>query len=78
MTKNINDGKDIVAFIAEAVIKNRHRIGLTQKELAYKSKLNETSIKQVESGKADPSVYTLYKITKALNIKLRQLVKGFL
>lgn len=77
MTKSINDGKDIVAFIAEAVIKNRHLIGLTQKELAYKSKLSETSIKQIESGKGNPLLSTLIKIAKALNIKPYQLVKNF-
>lgn len=43
---------------------------LTQKELAVASRLSQSTIAQIESGRKDPSVKTLEKLARALDIQL--------
>jgi len=47
-------------------IKNK----LTQTELADRAGLRQTTISRIEGGKANPSLKTLLKITKALEVNL--------
>ena len=44
--------------------------GLSQEDLAYKSKLDRTYITYVENAKKNVTIETLYKITQALDITL--------
>ena len=46
---------------------------LTQEVLAEKVGVHPTYIGKIESGKSNVSVKCLYKISKALNIKLKDL-----
>ena len=50
--------------------------GLTQKELALKSKVSENAIKQYESGKRQPKMEYLMKISSALNVNLIDLISS--
>lgn len=43
---------------------------LSQQELAELSKISQSTIAQIESGKKDPSINTLKKIASALDIEL--------
>lgn len=68
--------KDISLIIAEEIKKQRKNKGLSQKELARKSRLSEDSVKQIENGKSDPPVFTIYKIAKALGVELSRLLQN--
>lgn len=56
-----------MATTSETIKKLRLNLNLTQKELAEKSSLSESSIKSYESGTRNPKVEALEKISAALN-----------
>lgn len=51
--------------------------GLTQVDLVGKidGDIDTTNISRIESGRTNPTIYTLYRIAKALEIELEELVK---
>lgn len=53
----------------------RLRAGLTQEQLADKADFHRTYIGFMEQGVYSPNLYSLSKITKALGIKLSDLLK---
>lgn len=59
--------------VGENIRKLRKKAGLSQEQLAEKAKLDLTSISEVESGLRNPSLKTLYKISLALKISLKEL-----
>ena len=56
--------------------KLREKQKISQEELAYKSKLNPAYISHLERGIYSPTLYVTWKIAKALDISLSELVKG--
>ncbi len=46
---------------------------LSQEELAAKAQVDLTSISEIESGLRNPSLKTLHKIARALNVSLAEL-----
>ncbi len=56
----------LLLHIATEVQKNRKLLGLTQKELAKKSQLSNTTIVRIEEGKHDFRLETLYKLSQVL------------
>lgn len=63
--------KDI---IHDNLIRIRTYRQLTQKQLAKKSKVSQATIAQIETGIKSPSLKTLRKISKALNVSIGTLV----
>lgn len=53
----------------------RHKKGLTQEQLADKADFHRTYIGFMEQGVYSPNLYSLTKISKALGIKLSELLK---
>ena len=45
--------------ITQAIIDARHQSGLTQKELAEKTGIDQAAISRIESGNANPTLNTL-------------------
>lgn len=60
--------------VGENIRKLRIREGLSQQQLAEKAKLDLTSVSEIESGLRNPSLKTLYKISLALKVSLKELV----
>ena len=58
----VNLGKSLKFYRLEA--------GLTQEDLAEKVGIHPTYVGKLEGGKNNPSVMTIYKITRALKVKL--------
>lgn len=52
----------------------RTKVKLSQEKLAELSDMNKNSIGAIERGESKPSIETLEKIAKALNIELKELV----
>ncbi len=48
----------------------RERREMTQTDLAKKSRLSQSTIAQIESGKKDPSLATVKKIAEALDVHM--------
>lgn len=51
----------------------RIKRGLTQEELAERTKLSVRTIQRIESGEVDPRTYTLTLLAEALNVELELL-----
>ena len=54
---------------------NRHKVGLSQEELAYKCNLDRTYISLLERGKRNPTLNVLFGISSALNLSTSEFVK---
>ena len=52
----------------------RKRLKYSQEKLAELSNLSKNSISTIERGESKPSIETLDRIAKALNIELKELV----
>lgn len=63
-------------IIRENIRKLRAKLGLTQDDLAKKADIKYTTLMKVESGVVNkPSVQTMAKIAKALNVLIEDLIK---
>ncbi len=65
------ESMEILAGIIGAVIKQRHDLNLSQRDLASACGLPHSSIARIESGRNVPNLTTLLKIVKALNLEVR-------
>ncbi len=54
----------------------REKQGLTQLDLAAKIEgdFDTTNVSRIESGRTNPTLYTLYRIAKALEVDINQLL----
>lgn len=66
---------EILAKIAKNVKYYRKRNNLTQGQLAGKAKVHPSYISKIENAKTNIFLSTLYRITKALKISLKDLVE---
>jgi transcriptional regulator with XRE-family HTH domain len=55
----------------------KHR-GLSQRRLAQKAKMSYTYLSNLEKGKADPSLSTIKRLAKALNISAKLLTPHYI
>ena len=59
--------------LGKQIKKQRRKLGYTQDQLAEKSGLSTKYIQFVESASRTPSLKTLYRIAKALGVKVKDL-----
>lgn len=57
--------------IIQAMIDARKNTGITQKQLAEKTGINQADISRLENGNANPSIRTLKKLAEGLGMKLK-------
>lgn len=60
----------IISKLGKKLKEIRTHKGLTQELLAEKVKIHPTYVGKLEMGKSNPSVKMLYKISRALGVKL--------
>lgn len=53
---------------------SRKQRGITQEELAQRSGVNRKTIGRIERGRGKPTVRTLEKLARALDVSLRELL----
>jgi len=62
--------------LAQNIKRLRKQLKLSQEELAKKAGITYSTLIKIESGKNDnPTIKTLLKIAKALNVKIDDLLK---
>ncbi len=69
----MNDA-DFTGKISDNLSKIRKQLRYTQKEVAEKAGLNPNYYAKVERGDGVPSLKTLYKIAKALDVTVTDIV----
>ena len=57
--------------ILQALIDARKKLGLTQQELARRTHINQADISKIEKGNSNPSLNTLKKLAKGMNMRLQ-------
>ncbi len=59
--------------IGEVIKSKRKALGISQKKLAELAGISNTYLSDIEVGRTDPSLKTMTKIAKALEIELKDL-----
>jgi transcriptional regulator with XRE-family HTH domain len=57
--------------IMQALIDARKKLGLTQQQLAQRTKINQADISKIEKGISNPSLNTLKKLAKGMHMRLQ-------
>ena len=60
--------------LGQNIKKYRKKIGITQEKLAELARIDPKSIIQIENGKRNPSLKTISKISRSLNVKTQELL----
>lgn len=60
-------------LLAKRLKEIRSEKGITQEELAYRSELTLSQIARIETIKINPTVSTIFKIARALDVPLNEL-----
>ena len=68
---------ELLKIIGANIKRVRESKGLSQVDLVGKieGNIDTTNISRIESGRTNPTIFTLYRISQALEIKLTDLVK---
>lgn len=65
---------DIQEATAKTLVFYREKSGLSQEELAHRADLHRTFISQIERGLKVPTLLSIFKISKALEISPTQFI----
>jgi len=68
---------DIDAFsrrLIDTLIRERQARGLTHERLAAKAKISRQAIGKIESGLRNPTMLTVYKLARAMDMTLEEFV----
>jgi transcriptional regulator with XRE-family HTH domain len=60
-------------LLAKRLKEIRSEKGITQEELAYRSELTLSQIARIETIKINPTISTIFKIVRALDVPLNEL-----
>ncbi|WP_026711780.1 helix-turn-helix domain-containing protein [Flavobacterium filum] len=71
------DKQELLKSVGKRIQDIRISKGLTQVDLVGKidGDIDTTNISRIESGRTNPTIYTLHRIAVALDVKLEELVK---
>lgn len=61
--------------VGNRIIELRTKKGLNQSDLARACGKDRQAIEKIENGKVNPTVFSLYEISKALAVPLEELLK---
>jgi len=62
--------------LGESILFYRKKSKLSQEELAAVSDIDRTYLAQIESGRANPTIKVLNKLSRSLRVKLKKLFDG--
>ena len=64
---------DLLLKLGENIRTLRLKKNMSQNDLAIECNFEKASMSRIESGKSNPTIKTLYKISKVLNVPLSEL-----
>ena len=74
--RKVNGAAAYLAALGQAVRRHRERQGLSQEQFAFEVELDRTYVSGIERGVRNPTVATLVRLTKALDIAPSALLKA--
>lgn len=69
--KSIIEEMEGIADIVGTIVSRRNEMGISQRELAYKTGLSQSTIARIESFKITPNIDTLLILLHNLGLKLK-------
>lgn len=69
------DKSELLKSLGSRIQKIRESKGMTQVDLAGKieGEFDTTNVSRIESGRTNPTIFTLYRISEALEVTLEEL-----
>lgn len=71
-----SDAETPQAKFAANVTRLRDRRGLTQEQLGWASGIHQTAVARIESGERKPTLETVFKLAKGLEVAPAELFAG--
>jgi DNA-binding XRE family transcriptional regulator len=65
--------KKFMVAVGNKIKQHRHKNNITQSDLAIECNFEKATMSRIESGKSNPTMRTLIKISKALDIHISEL-----
>ncbi|WP_215233838.1 helix-turn-helix transcriptional regulator [Dyadobacter linearis] len=65
---------ELQKLVGKRIVQLRTEKGWSQSDLARACEKDRQSIERIENGKVSPSLYSLYEIASALEVRLENLV----
>jgi transcriptional regulator with XRE-family HTH domain len=65
---------EVLVKLGERLKKLRLEAGKSQTVLAYECEMDKPNLRKIEKGKTNPTFKTLYRLSNALNISIKELV----
>ena len=72
---NINTKDSFLKKLADNIVKYRKQQNMSQTQLAKLCDCYQQNIQRMEAGKIMPSIYFIHKISVALGIEIKDLIK---
>lgn len=62
--------------LGQRVFDERKRLKISQEELAFLCRIDRTYMARIEEGKANPTIRVLFKMSRALKVRITELMRG--
>ena len=76
IVEKAQEKKDFAKVVGARIKEVRKENGLTQEKLAEVAGYDSAYIGHVETGRYSPSVYTVWRMAKAMKIDISELLRG--
>ena len=67
--------KDLQKCIGDNIREIREKQNVSAQELASRCNFEKSTMSRLESGNTNPTIFTLYKVSEALEVELQELVQ---
>jgi len=64
---------NIQTRLGERIVKLRNNLGIRQVDLAFRAEMDDAFLRRIEAGKVNPTIKTLEKIAKGLDVEMKDL-----
>jgi transcriptional regulator with XRE-family HTH domain len=65
--------KDFAYLIGRAIVRERRRSGKSQEDLAYEAQMSVRHLREIEQGRANPTIGTLHRLARKLGVSIHTL-----
>ena len=66
---------ELLINIGKRIVQLREQKGLKQIDLASQMNIEDSALRRIESGRTNPTTKTLYKISKVLDVDIKELFR---
>ena len=70
----MDEAERYIKKIGERIVQLRTEKNLKQIDLAIRLNVEDSALRRIEKGRTNPTIKTLYRIAKELNVKLSELI----